>query len=176
MRGVVVARRFTASDSVLAEIYRDHFDFVVRKAARLGGPGIDAEDVAQDVFLVVARRLDSYDGTSELTTWLYGITLNVVRSWRRRMSVRMRADVHADNRPVAYEPLDRVELREAHVIAADILDKIGKKKREVFVLAEICGWTGGEIAERTGTKVDTVSSRLHYARKEFAQRLSKRVR
>src|SRR6059058_2858167 len=72
----------------LEDVYRDHFDFVFRQASRLGGPGIDAEDAAQEVFMVVARKLDTFDSTSLITTWLYGITLNVVRSQRRRARIR----------------------------------------------------------------------------------------
>src|SRR5947207_4439726 len=72
----------------LEDVYRDHFDFVYRQAARLGGPVIDAEDAAQEVFMVVARKLDTFDASSLVTTWLYGITLNVVRSLRRRARVR----------------------------------------------------------------------------------------
>src|SRR5215467_15753330 len=72
----------------LEDVYRDHFDFVFRQASRLGGPGIDAEDAAQEVFMIVARKLDTFDATSLITTWLYGITLNVVRSLRRRARIR----------------------------------------------------------------------------------------
>src|SRR6476469_8563918 len=72
----------------LEDVYRDHFDFVFRQAARLGGPGIDAEDAAQEVFMVVARKLETFDATSLVTTWLYGITLNVVRSQRRSARIR----------------------------------------------------------------------------------------
>src|SRR5581483_9491471 len=72
--------RPAAPPLTLDGVYREHFDFVFRMAARLGGPGLDAEDASQVVFLIVARKLDTFDGSSLVTTWLYGITLNVVRS------------------------------------------------------------------------------------------------
>src|SRR3954469_18510321 len=91
----------------LEDVYRDHFDFVFRQAARLGGPGIDAEDAAQEVFLVVARKLDTFDGTSLVTTWLYGITLNVVRSLRRRLRLRRLFERDEPRADVPLQSVDR---------------------------------------------------------------------
>jgi RNA polymerase sigma-70 factor (ECF subfamily) len=156
----------------LEGVYRQHFDFVFRMAARLGGPGLDAEDAAQEVFLVVARKLDTYDGTSLVTTWLYGITLNVVRSLRRRLRIRRLFERDEPKADVAIQSVDRAEVREAHRIAYGILDKLAPKKREAFILAEFEGLSCEEIANMVGTRTETVWSRLHYARQEFEKRLS----
>ena len=159
----------------LEAVYRDHFDFVYRRALRLGGPRIDAEDVAQEVFLVVARKLDTFDGSSQVTTWLYGITLNVVRATRRRQ--RLLGWFESKDAPPpesAIETIDRAEVREAHRIAYEILDKMTGKKREVFILSEFEGLSCEEIAQIVETKTETVWSRLHYAREEFAEAVARR--
>jgi RNA polymerase sigma-70 factor (ECF subfamily) len=160
----------------LEDVYRDHFDFVFRQAARLGGPGIDAEDAAQEVFMVVARKLDTFDSTSLVTTWLYGITLNVVRSLRRRARIRRLFELGEQKSEVPVRSLDRAEVLDAHRIAYAILDKLAPKKRETFILAEFEGLSCEEIATLTGTRTETVWSRLHYARKEFAERLEARTK
>jgi RNA polymerase sigma-70 factor (ECF subfamily) len=162
---------------VLEEVYRDQFDFVYRCAARLGGPDFDAEDAAQEVFVVVARRLGTYDGSSQVSTWLYGITLNVVRAQRQRLSLRRlwERNQAALNVP-QLASADRVEVRQAHRIMYEILEKLSAKKREVFVLAELEELSCEEIASIVGTKTETVWSRLHYARAEFAARVEKRMR
>jgi RNA polymerase sigma-70 factor (ECF subfamily) len=162
----------------LEDLYRDHFDFVYRQAARLGGPSIDAEDVAQEVFMVVARKLDTFDSSSLITTWLYGITLNVVRSMRRRWRLRrlFESDDQAQKSDVPVRSVDRAEVVDAHRIAYEILDKLAPKKREAFILAEFEGLSCEEIAKLVGTKTETVWSRLHYARREFAERLAARER
>ncbi len=161
----------------LEAVYRDHFDFVYRKAARLGGPGFDAEDATQEVFLVVGRKLHTFDGSSLITTWLYGITFNVVRSTRRRMRLRRLFERAIEEGPEApVRSLDRVELLQAHKIAYEILDKLAPKKREAFVLAEFEGLSCEEIGALVGTKTETVWSRLHYARQEFSRRLELRQR
>jgi RNA polymerase sigma-70 factor (ECF subfamily) len=158
----------------LEDVYRDHFDFVYRQASRLGGPGIDAEDAAQEVFMVVARKLDTFDSTSLITTWLYGITLNVVRSLRRRARIRRLFELgqtEEGKSEVPVRSVDRAEVLDAHRIAYAILDKLAPKKREAFILAEFEGLSCEEIAQLTGSKTETIWSRLHYARKEFAERL-----
>jgi RNA polymerase sigma-70 factor (ECF subfamily) len=157
-------------------LYREHFDFVYRIAARLGGPCVDAEDAAQEVFVVVQRRLKTFNNTSLVTTWLYGITVNIVsgmrRSWRRR-AANAAAALAAE---VTIESLDSVEVRDAYRIAYAILDKLSAKKREVFILSELEGLRPDEIAQLVGTKTETVWSRLHYARQEFAARLARRFK
>jgi RNA polymerase sigma-70 factor, ECF subfamily len=160
----------------LEDVYRDHFDFVYRQAARLGGPAIDAEDAAQEVFMVVARKLDTFDASSLITTWLYGITLNIVRSQRRRARIRRLFELAEEKSDVPVRSLDRAEVLDAHRIAYAILDKLAPKKREAFILAEFEGLSCDEIAQLTGSKTETIWSRLHYARKEFAERLEARNR
>jgi len=48
------------------------------------GPHFDPEDIAQEVFIIAGRRLNTFNNTSRVTTWLYGIKFNVVRSFRRK--------------------------------------------------------------------------------------------
>jgi len=159
----------------LEDVYRDHFDFVYRLAARLGGPGVDAEDAAQEVFTVVGRRLDTFNNSSAITTWLYGITLNVVRSIRRNARTRKLLAIQDHKRAVPLQSVDRAEVLDAHRIAYEILGTMSPKKAEAFILAEFEDLSCDEIAALVGTKAQTVWSRLHYARKEFAERLAARV-
>ena len=168
------APRPTAAALTLESVYREHFDFVFRMASRLGGPGLDAEDAAQEVFLIVARKLDTYDGSSRVTTWLYGITLNVVRATRPRQPIRRRVEREVIQADAPIQSIDRAEVREAHRIAYSILEKLAPKKREAFILAEFEGLSCEEIAAIVGTRTETVWSRLHYARQEFAKRLEAR--
>jgi len=64
--------------------YRDHASAVLGWVIRLGGPRIDAEDVAHQVFEVALKRLPSFRGDSAVRTWLYGVTRRVVANARRR--------------------------------------------------------------------------------------------
>jgi RNA polymerase sigma-70 factor (ECF subfamily) len=162
----------------LAEIYRDHFDFVYRVARRLGGARLDPEDIAQEVFLVVARRFDSFDDrTAQITTWLYGIALNVVRAmWRRRQREWQHRADESEAADLAAATRDVVEVKQAWRLVSDVLERMAPKKREVFVLAELEGLPCAEIGVIVGAKEETVWSRLHYARQEFSEILARRIK
>lgn len=159
----------------LEALYRDHFDFVCSVARRLAGRALIPEDVAQEVFLVVTRRLDSFEPRALVTTWLYGITFNVVRAMRRRLLIELshRAD-EAEGLDVPAEIHDAVELSEALQTMNEILASMSPRKREVFIIGELEELPCAEIARIVGAKEATVWSRLHYARREFADELARR--
>ena len=105
--------------------------------------------------------------------------LHLMREKLRRSAEQLEATVSERTQKLfqmalAVESIDRVEVRQAHRIAYEILDKMATKKREVFILSELEGLSGNEIAAITDTKIETVASRLHYARREFAERLGKK--
>ena len=75
-----VARGFEA-------VYREHYAFVWRSVRRLGVPDRELDDVVQEVFVIVHRRLAEFEGRSMVTTWLFGIAYRVVRDHRRKMLV-----------------------------------------------------------------------------------------
>jgi RNA polymerase sigma-70 factor (ECF subfamily) len=73
-----------SSHAQIRQIIEEHGNFVWRALARSGVRDADLRDATQDVFVVVSRRLDEREGTSSLTTWLYGIALRVAANYRRK--------------------------------------------------------------------------------------------
>src|SRR5262245_10586363 len=69
-------------------IHETHADFVWRSLQRLGVRPADLEDALQEVFIVVHRRLDTFDGSSRLSTWLFGISIRVAAAMRRKAHLR----------------------------------------------------------------------------------------
>src|SRR5262245_23258620 len=65
-------------------IYREHGRFVWLSLQRLGIHPSDLDDIAQDVFMVVHRRLDTFDRRARVSTWLFGICMRVAANYRRR--------------------------------------------------------------------------------------------
>lgn len=154
----------------LAEVYETQFDFVWRTARRLGVASMHVDDVVQQVFLVVHRRLPEFEGRSSLKTWLFGITRRVARDHRRTAKRRpveplgtMEPVDHADNAET-----DILRDEEARVLHA-MLDQLDDDKREVFVLAELEQLSGPEIAEALALNLNTVYARLRAARASFEQ-------
>lgn len=148
------------------EIFRSYAPFAWRALRRLGVPESDVEDVCQEVFVVVHRKLVDFEGRSSLKTWIYGICARTASDYRR--SGRVRREVVTDAPPdAATDPSqhDVVALREARRTLDRILDQLDDDKRSVFVLYEIEELTMAEVAEALGCPLQTAYSRLHAARK-----------
>jgi RNA polymerase sigma-70 factor (ECF subfamily) len=159
----------TTSAITAREVYEQHADFVWRTLQHLGARSADLEDLGQEVFITVHRKLSSFDGRSKLTTWLFGICLNLVRRQRRRAYFRLEF-LHAEppERVDPSTPEARYEEDEARRRLAALLEKLSPERRATFVLFEVEGATCEEIAELTSVPLGTVYSRLHSARKQVA--------
>lgn len=162
--------------------YDAHFEFVWRNLQRFGVPADRLDDAAQDVFLVVHRKLQAFERRSSERTWLYGIAKRVASDYRR--AIRRKDGVTRPMQPELLDlvpdrmspgPQERAERAEAIGLLQELLEHIGEARREVFVLAELEGMTGPEIAEALALEVTTVHSRLHVARAEFDAAAARRV-
>jgi RNA polymerase sigma-70 factor (ECF subfamily) len=165
---LLIARCRRGEQDALRTLFQAHFDFVHRVARRFGTPDDEIEDACQDAFWVAVRKLDAFT-TGRFKTWLYRITANVVSDrHRRRRSRRKLALLFGQvPRPPVPTPEQGFERGEAERVVGLILERMSPKKREVFVLYELEGLSGREIAERVGCTLDNVWARLHHARKEF---------
>lgn len=159
------------------EVYDEHFRFVWRSLRRLGVPESDVADAVQDVFIVVHRRLDEFEGRSKVTTWLYGICYRVAHDRRRLAHVRRRAeddDGHLDDRPDESADVSAVvERRQGLAMLEAILDEMPIEQRAVFTLFELDGVGGEGIAEMLEIPLGTVYSRLRLAREQFKKTLAR---
>ena len=157
-------------------IYRDQGRFVWLSLQRLGIHPADLDDVAQDVFMIVHRRLDTFDRRARITTWLFGICMRVAANYRRRR--RWTREVLSggsdDDRPAALAAADDVLVRrEQRELAERALNRLEVAKRATFVMFEIESLSCLEIAEVMNVPVGTVYSRLHSARRQLEKTLSR---
>jgi RNA polymerase sigma-70 factor, ECF subfamily len=164
------------SQPSFASIYDEHFDFVWRSARRLGVPEASLDDVAQDVFVTVYRRLAEFEGRSQLKTWIFGIlrhTISDLRRGQRRKPTSALEHEPADGR--ALSPQDAAVRSEGVKLLHEALASLPDEQREVFVLAELEQLSSPEIASALEINLNTVYSRLRAARQEFEAAL-KRLR
>jgi RNA polymerase sigma-70 factor (ECF subfamily) len=150
----------------IAEVFREHAPFVWRALRRLGVPESDVDDVCQEVFVVVHRKLADFEGRSSLRTWIYGICARTASDYRR--SGRVRREIVTDAPPEAAHDggqHDALAMRQARAQLDRILDTLDDDKRAVFVLYEIEELSMAEVAEALGCPLQTAYSRLHAARK-----------
>jgi RNA polymerase sigma-70 factor (ECF subfamily) len=156
-------------------IYDAYYAEVARWIRALGGPAADQDDLIQEVFVVVYRRLHDFDGRN-LAGWLYRIAAHQVRDYRRlvwikyifRRSVALSSEV-ASARPT---PVMMLETRERQRNLERLLSKLSDPLRAAFVLFEIEGYTAEEISEMQSVPTNTVRARIHRARKKMTSLLA----
>jgi RNA polymerase sigma-70 factor, ECF subfamily len=152
-------------------LYDAWFDQVLCWLRALGAPRADLEDLAQEVFLVVRRRLPSFDGRS-LGGWLFQISRRQVwrhrrLQWVKRIFTASSSEAADDLPHVGASPLAQLETKERQRLLEHLLSRLNEKHRVVFVLFEIEGRPGEEIAETLDVPINTVWTRLRRARKDF---------
>lgn len=176
-------RRIRAGDkSACAECIDAHAPGVYRLARRLMHDERDAEDLVQETFLQAFKAIDTFEGRSELRTWLYRITYNAAlmrqRGQRPALSVE---DTLQDNEgtPVPEQLLDWCCLPEQDFQTEEVrlqlehaIHELPETLHAVFVLRELEGVSTQECAQALGISTDVVKQRLHRARMWLRERLS----
>ena len=165
-----------AADERFRALYAASFAFVWRNLRRLGVAPAGLDDAAQDVFLVVHRRLGEVPA-EKVEPWLFGVVRKVAAAHRRSVARRGADPLDAAGEPVEASagPAERYEQAEASRLVHAILGKLSDEQREVFVLAELEQMAAPEIAAAIGAPVNTVYSRLRAARAAFEKAAARLV-
>lgn len=174
------------------DVYQAHFRYVWRCLRGLGVGEHALEDAAHDVFLVVQRKLPSFDGAhAQVTTWLYEIALRVARRYRTQAAKDARrrdASAAAEEEDACGDPFELPSATEALIpasppceleqgerlaLARRALDALDPDKREAFVLSCVEQRSAPEIARIAGVPLNTVYSRIRAARRLFAAHVAR---
>jgi RNA polymerase sigma-70 factor (ECF subfamily) len=152
------------------EVYQEHCAFVWRNVLNRGVPRSSVEDVVQEVFLVVHRKLPEFEGRSQVRTWLAMVVRRVVAGHlRRRRNKPSGEPLEGDAVSGLQGPAEALDAKLAVSAFYAILEKMPEEQREVFVLHDLEQMKGREIAEITDTNENTVHTRLRAARRIFQE-------
>ena len=173
-----LADRCRQGDSqAFEELYRQHAGRLYSLAFRMAGSAQEAEDLLQDVFLHVHRKLGSFRGESSLGTWLYRIAMNHCLDYLRGRQARAGRATESleDDRvaePVAPAPavpsaISRLDLERA-------IDRLPQGCRAAFLLHDVEGFEHHEVADILGVSIGTSKSQVHRARTKLRQLLGGR--
>jgi len=165
---------------VFEDVYHAYFRQTVGWMRGLGVPEAEMEDVAQDVFLIVRRKLPTFHG-GNLAGWLYRIAHLTVRNFRRRTWFKnfFSRGQDLDSMDVVgmgATPAMALEKKQDQRVLHQMLARMSDKRRATLVLFEIEGYSGQEIATLHGVPVKTVWTRLHHARKDLVAMVAARRR
>jgi RNA polymerase sigma-70 factor (ECF subfamily) len=160
----------------IGDLFANYAAYVCRTLENMGIRDCDVDDICQEVFVVVHRKLASFHGGSSIKTWVYGICMKKAAEYRRA-GRRKREELTAvvPDTPYAAPQSDHVELGEAKQRLARALDELDDDKRAAFVLYEFEELTLREIAETVDASINTVYSRLMAARRHVLDALGQEV-
>lgn len=153
--------------NALGDLYERHYRRVYAVCFGMTHNSAQAEDLTQEVFVHLVRKIGSFRGESQFSTWLHRLTVNLVLMHFRRKDTRreQQQDILEDrvftlqrnHQPASVQLTDRMALRSA-------MTKLPSGCRAVFVLFEIGGYKHDEIAVMLGCSSGTSKSQLHRAR------------
>jgi len=163
-----------------AELVRRHKDFVTNYLYRYTGDYRTAEDLAQETFLRVFRKIPDYNPAAKFTTWLYTIATNLAKDEFKRRSRHPAVPLEVQppgantsqilvNAPAAATPApeDASEREEIQALVRSVLDGLDAESKEILLLREVQGLAYEEIAGILNVPLGTVKSRISRARMAF---------
>lgn len=157
------------------EVATAHFGSVWRFLRTLGVPPHTVDDAAQEVFVVVARKLEKIRPGCE-KAFLFSTAVHVARQLRRKHRLEVLAFDPDDESltPVLHAtPEDSLDEKEEHDLLLLLLDGLTEELRTAFVLSEIEGQSVPEIAAMLGIPLGTATSRVRRGRDKFEERLKR---
>jgi RNA polymerase sigma-70 factor (ECF subfamily) len=164
----VIRRCIAGEDAAWRDLHRALYPAAISFLRQMGVQPAELDDVCQDVFVQVYRYLGRFQARSQLTTWVYKICLSQAARLRRKQKVaRTLSAVFGPREAEAVQASIDVPEEELARRTSAAVGQLPSGQREVFVLYELQGLSGEEIAEIVDCPVATVWSRLHYARREF---------
>ena len=157
-----------------SQLFRTYAPFVWRLLRRLGVAEADANDVSQEVFVIVHRKLGQIASSASVRSFIYGVSVRAASDYRRSARIR-RERVYAEvpeQRVVANQDAE-LEKRQARALLDAILRRMADSKRDTFILYELEELSMIEVAEALGCPLPTAYSRLHAARAEVEAAFSR---
>ena len=158
-----------------ADLFATHAGFAWRVLRRLGVPDADTEDAVQEVFLVVHRKLATYEERGSVRAWIFAICRQVASHHRRTVMRRDRRESIPPPVTPADDPHEMAVRREAVAVVHEFLAQLDEDRAIVFFLADVEEMPVTEIASSLGVNLNTVYGRLRTARLQFEDFVTRRA-
>jgi RNA polymerase sigma-70 factor (ECF subfamily) len=174
-----LAKRAAAGDvPSFEELYRRHHRRVYSICLRMLHNPTEAEDLTQDVFVQLFKKIGSFRGDSAFTTWLHRMTVNQVLMHFRKRNVKLEKITEEGETPVQVvigtENPDRMPIVD-RIALQDAVEQLPNGYKKVFLLHDVQGYEHEEVAKILGCSVGTSKSQLHKARLKLRKFLLKKA-
>ena len=173
-----LTQRSAAGDmTAFEQLYQRHHRRVYSLCLRMTANAAEAEDLSQEVFIQLHRKVGSFRGESQFTTWLHRLTVNQVLMHFRKRGVRLEQTTDDGEAPaqivVGTEDASRMPVVDRIALERAVAE-LPPGYRSVFVLHDVEGREHEEVARMLGCSVGTSKSQLHKARMKLRTLLKKR--
>ncbi len=162
-------------EAIFRDLLVQHRDRLYRFVLRHIGHAADAEDLAQQAFAEAARQYENFRGESQLSTWLYGIAMNLVRNHLSRSpsrQYRFEDETALDDvAVVAADPEEQCEMAELVKMLEAELQDLMPEMREVLLLVALEDMSYEDAAALLNVPIGTVRSRVSRARSHLRRRM-----
>ncbi|MCK4656852.1 MAG: sigma-70 family RNA polymerase sigma factor [candidate division Zixibacteria bacterium] len=184
-----LVQRITSGDRAAFKILVDRFSAgVINLCHRITGNRMDAEDVAQDVFVEIYKNIGRFRGESSLATWVnriaYNRSLNFLRDSRHRAGISL--DSRDDSTDMSLgetlagklsdQPDKNLEIRHNRSMLYKAIAELPEKYRRPFALHKLDGMPYAQIAETLNISLSAVESRIHRAKLKLQKELTKTLK
>jgi len=168
----LVDRALNGDSTAFEHLVERHYTTVYRTAYRWCRVREDAEDIAQDVFVKVARKLKTFAGRSSFKTWLYRITINTAKDFGRKHANRRMHETFVDEASAPDHANPGAEEAVAARQLVEAIDRLSPRQKAAAVLVWAEGLTHKEAARVLSCAETTVSGHLFQAREKPREMLS----
>jgi len=190
---VVLVERLREGDASALEVLMERYASRIFRIARgIARTDADAEEVVQDVFLTLARKIESFEGRAQLSTWIHRVATNAALLKRRGKRVQLEVSLE-ENLPTFLEDGHREGPRpylladwsrtpeaellegEARAVLSRAIDQLPESYRAVLILRDVEELSNEESARILDESVSTIKSRLHRARMALREQLTRHL-
>jgi RNA polymerase sigma-70 factor, ECF subfamily len=190
---VILVERLRQGDvNALEALMERYASRVFRVARGIARTDADAEEVVQDVFLTLARKIESFEGRARLGTWIYRVATNAALLKRRGKRVQLEVSLE-ENLPTFLEDGHREGPRpylladwsqtpetellegEARAVLSGAIDQLPESYRAVLILRDVEELSNEETARILDESVSSIKSRLHRARMALREQLTRHL-
>jgi RNA polymerase sigma-70 factor (ECF subfamily) len=167
------------------EIAHRYSDMIIGFATKLCRNSFDAEDIEQDVLLILATKLHTFKGNSKFSTWLYRVTLNTCYKYLNDSNKRNSKEIHLEESFLNLTPThpqwnkqpdEIASYKQRMKIIGKAVNELTESNKEIFNLKDLKGFSNAEVGEHTGLSISAVKSRVLRTRLILKEKISEHFR
>ena len=169
------------NEEAFNEIVSRYNDIIIGFAMKLCRNSHDAEEIKQDVFLILAAKLHTFKGNSKFSTWLYKVTLNTCYKYLNNSNKRANKEINFDDSFLcrfptqphwAKAPDEMILYQEKMKVICNAIDELTESNKAIFNLKDVKGFSNAEVGEFMGLSISAVKSRALRTRLTLKERIS----